>query len=454
MTATFENIYLAENFAPVQAEMTVEDLEVVGQLPEELEGRYLRNGPNPTGVLDSSTHHWFGGLGMVHGVRLRGGRAEWYRNRWVRGARAAEALDEADIAGPPGPLGHNANTNVHGFAGTTWATVEGGALPVELDYELSSLRRNDFFGTLRTGFTAHPKIDPETGEMHAICAAWPVLRDHVEYVVVGTDGRVRRSLNVPLTGMTMLHDMSLTERFAVIFDLPVTVDVELAMAGRFPYRWNPDHGARVGLLPRDGEASDIVWCDVGSCYVYHPVNAYDAPDGSVVIDVCRYERMFDKDINGPAGDTLPTLDRWTIDPVRRTVREERIDERTQEFPRCHPGRVARHYRFGYTAGVGDRYAPGATYKHDLIAGTTSVHDHGLGRGSGEPSFVPRQGATEEDDGWLMSFVYDATKNVSELVVLDAQDLTVAPVARVLLPQRVPFGFHGDFVPDSAVAPRA
>jgi carotenoid cleavage dioxygenase len=172
----------------------------------------------------------------------------------------------------------------------------------------------------------------------------------------------------------------------------------------------------------------------------------------VVIDLCRYERMFDRDINGPAGDSLPTLDRWTVDPLRRTVREERIDERSQEFPRCHPGRVARPHRFGYAAGVGNGYAPGATCRHDLVAGTTSMHDHGPGRGSGEPCFVPREGAIEEDDGWLISFVYDATKDSSDLVVLDARDLSEAPVARVLLPQRVPFGFHGDFVPDSAVAP--
>jgi 8'-apo-carotenoid 13,14-cleaving dioxygenase len=445
-----ENIYLSDNFAPVQHEVTAHDLPVIGTIPPELEGRYLRNGPNPLGELTPATHHWFTGQGMVHGVRLRGGRAEWYRNRWVRGGDVAQRLGEPPLPSPARLRTYSANTSVRGHAGRTFALVEGGALPVELDYELNSVAAVDFGGTLPNGFTAHPKIDPATGEMHALCYSWRELADHVQYVVVGADGRVRRVVDIPLPGMTMLHDMSITQRYAVVYDLPVTLAP--AVGGGFPFRWDPAYGARVGLLPRDGSAADIVWCEVGPCYAYHALNAYDAADGTVVVDVCRYERMFDRDVLGPAGDCLPTLDRWVLDPVRRTVSETRIDDRAQEFPRVRADREGLPHRFGYAAGVGAGFLPGATYKHDLVAGTTTAHDHGPGRGSAEPVFVPRPGASAEDDGWLLSYVHDATRDASELVVLDARELARPPVARVPLPQRVPFGFHGDFVPDTAVAP--
>jgi 8'-apo-carotenoid 13,14-cleaving dioxygenase len=446
------NAYLSDNFAPVQQEITALDLPVAGNLPPELEGRYLRNGPNPLGELTPATHHWFTGHGMVHGVRLRGGRAEWYRNRWVRGGAVSGLLGEPPLPSPSRRPTFSANTSVRRHAGRTLALVEGGALPVELDHELNSVAAADFGGTLPNGFAAHPKIDPVTGEMHAVCYSWRELADHVQYVVVGTDGLVRRVVDVPLPGMTMLHDMSITDRYVVIYDLPVTVDPGLAGRSNFPFRWNPGHGARIGLLPRAGSAADIVWCDIGPCYAYHALNAHDAADGTVVIDVCRYERMFDGDLLGPAGDTPPTLDRWVIDPVARTVSETRIDDRPQEFPRARPDREGLPYRFGYTAGVGAGFTPGPTYKHDLLAGTTTVHDHGPGRGTAEPTFVPRAGGVTEDDGWLLSFVHDAGPDASELVVLDARDLTEPPVARVALPQRVPHGFHGDFVPDADPVP--
>ncbi len=163
------------------------------------------------------------------------------------------ARGEPDIAGRNwNDSAHGPNTNVGGFAGTTWAMVEAGAVPVELTYELETVGRNDFHGTLPGAFTAHPKFDPDTGEMHAMVYAWAQWMDHVQYVVVGSDGRVTRTLDIPLRGMSMIHDMALTATYALIFDQPVTVDFDLAFAGRFPFRWNPDYGNRVGLLPRDG----------------------------------------------------------------------------------------------------------------------------------------------------------------------------------------------------------
>jgi 8'-apo-carotenoid 13,14-cleaving dioxygenase len=453
--AVTTNPYVTGNCAPVTDEITVTDLPVTGALPVELTGRWLRNGPNPFGEFDAATQHWFTGDGMVHGIRLREGRAEWYRNRWVRSDRIATALGETPRGGPDfGGRDFGANTHVAGFAGRTWAMVEAGGTPVELTYDLDTVGRNDFSGTLPGPFSAHPKYDAATGELHAMTYAWPDLIDHLQYVVVGPDARVRRTVDIGIDDMVMVHDLSLTGRYAVVYDLPVTVDLGLVGVSAFPFRWNADRAARVGLLPRDGEAADIVWADVEPCYVFHPLNAYDTDDGRVVIDLCRYERMFDKDLLGPFGDSLATLDRWTIDPERRTVHEERIDDRAHEFPRHDPRVGGKAHRYGYTATVDPGAAAlfGATHKTDFATGALTVHDHGPGRGGAEPVFVPRAGSTAEDDGWLLVTVYDATTDRSELVVLDASDLAARPVAQVHLPRRIPHGFHGSWVPDSSVAP--
>ena len=331
--------YLAGNYAPVTEEVTAFDLPVTGELPAELSGRYLRNGPNPAAEVDPTTHHWFMGDGMVHGIRIDAGRAAWYRNRYVGSGHVADVRGTDDIPGPNwsgSTLGPN--TNAGGFAGRTWAMVEAGGTPVELTYELESIARNDFDGTLPGAFTAHPKIDPHTGEMHAMVYAWAQWLDHVQYVVVGTDGLVRHTVDIPLPGMTMLHDMSLTERYAVVYDQPCTVDFDLAFAGRFPFRWNPEYGNRVGLLPRDGTADDIVWVEVPVCYSFHPMNAYDTPDGRVVIDLCVYDVMFDRDILGPF-EGMARLERWVLDPAGRTVSVTVVDDTPNEFPR-HRGSLS------------------------------------------------------------------------------------------------------------------
>lgn len=165
MSATIDslghNVYLTGNYAPVTEEVTATDLQVIGELPRELNGRYLRNGPNPISDIDPATHHWFMGDGMVHGIRLREGRAEWYRNRYVGSTRISEARGLPDIAGPnwnASPLGPN--TNVGGFAGTTWAMVEAGTCPVELTYELETVGHNDFFGTLPGRSPPTPRSTP------------------------------------------------------------------------------------------------------------------------------------------------------------------------------------------------------------------------------------------------------------------------------------------------------
>ena len=436
-------------------ELTAFDLPVTGQIPEELEGRLLRNGPNPIDPPDMAHHHWFIGDGMVHGVRLRGGKAEWYRNRYVGSQNVTEKLGRRT----PKPVTANSgpNTNVIGHAGRTYAIVEAGAKPVELDYELETIGTDGFCDSLPNGYTAHPKYDPLTGEMHAINYAPQVLMDKLEYVVIDADGALTKSLQISAPTMPMVHDMGLTQKYAIVFDLPVAVDLDLAFNGSaFPLRWFDDYDARVGLLPRSAATEDeIVWCSINPCYAFHPLNSYDLDDGRVVVDICRYDKLFDNDRNGPFRDSLPQLERWTVDPKARKVTRDVIDERFQEFPRVAGSVLNQKHRFGYTTAVGNdlnQWAFGDTIKHDLDTGTSQVHEHGAGRGAGEPVFVSRSDGTTEDEGWILTTVYDATTDRSDIVILDAADISGAEVARIELPARIPHGFHGNWVRDSVTPP--
>jgi carotenoid cleavage dioxygenase len=438
------NRYLSWNYAPVADELTVLDLPVTGSVPEQLRGRYLRNGPNPVSAPEPATYHWFTGDGMVHGIRLRDGRAEWYRNRWVRSQAVAAALGETPREGPVhAGMDFAANTNVIGHAGRTFAIVEGGARPYELTTELDTIGPTDFGGTLPGGYTAHPKRDPATGELHAISYFW-AWGNKVQYSVIGVDGRVRTTIDVEVGGPVSTHDMSLTERYAVIYDLPVVFDMDAAAGGaKFPYRWDPDYHSRVGLLPRSATTDETVWFDVEPCYVFHPLNAYDDGD-QVVLDVVRHPRMFATQLLGP-DDGTPTLDRWTLDIPAGKLREERLDDRGQEFPRVDERVVGRRHRFGYAVSFPEEMS--ALVKHDAEQGTSEIRDL-ADADAGEAVFVPRADDAAEDDGWVLSMVYDRRQDTTDLVILNARDFTGEPQAVVHLPRRVPFGFHGNWIPDA------
>ena len=477
------NRYLQGPFAPLQEEYTLTGLEVAGAIPDYLDGRYLRNGPNPIGEIDPERSHWFIGDGMVHGIRIRDGKAEWYRNRWVRGPNAAKELGEPPPAGHVGLYGLGSNTNVIGHAGRTFALVEGGDPQYELTDELDTVGVCDFDGTLTGGYTAHPKRDPETGELHAV--SYSAFRGNkVQYSVIGVDGRVRRTVDITVAGSPMMHDFSLTERYVVLYDLPVTFDAPIAAAmtvprglrlsarlmlsaligrvpipdpitarihvpkaseRRFPYSWNPKYPARVGVMPREGADADVRWFDVEPCYVFHPMNAFEEGD-TIVLDVVRYPKMFERDHTGP-NDGPPTLDRWTVDLADGKIRESRFDDRAQEFPRVDERLVGKRHRYGYapTALEGIE-GDDSLLKHDFVRGRTESCSFGPGKALGEFVFHPSSPDAAEDDGVLMGFVYDRPTDRSELAIIDAQ--TLHDIASIKLPHRVPAGFHGNWVPST------
>jgi carotenoid cleavage dioxygenase len=423
----------------VSREVTETGLTVTGNLPVELDGRFLRIGPDR--IRPGGSAHSLVGEGMVHGVRLRDGQALWYRNRWVRGDGVTRELGELPLPGPRHGLCDNANANIVQHAGRILALGEAGVLPIELDEDLGSVARIDFDATLPHGFTAHPECDPVTGELFAV--AYYHDLPYVEHLIVGVDGRVRRTARIDVAGTPMMHSIALTDRHTVLFDLPVAFDGRLARAGsRFPYAWKNDRPARIGLLPREGGNADVRWFEVDPCFVFHPVNAYETAD-TCVVDVIRHDRVFDRDLHTP-GESAPTLWRWTLDLTRGTVTAEQLDDIPQEFPRIDDRRKTGSYRYACTvamqAGAGV-LGGSALLRHDLVRREVEVHDFGPACEAGEAVFVPRGPLAAEDDGWLLTYVRDARTGRSSLVVLDAGDFTGDPVAVVHLPVAVPGGFH-------------
>ncbi len=496
--AESRNPYLEGFLAPVDAEVTATDLPVTGRIPEHLDGRYLRNGPNPAAEVDPATYHWFSGDGMIHGVALHGGQASWYRNRWVRSPSVCATLGEpapTRLNPRAGMLALGANTSVLTHAGRTLALVEGGVANYELTDELDTVGTCDFDGTLAGGYTAHPHRDPRTGELHAV--SYSFIRGRtVQYSVIDTHGRARRTVDIEVTGSPMMHDFSLTDKYVVIYDLPVTFDplqvlpakmprwlglpAQLALqslvghvrvpspiaalinrnpkpSDRMPYAWNPDYPARIGVMPREGGNSDVRWFDIEPCYVFHPLNAYtEDRDGAevLVLDVVRYSRMFDRDLRGP-GDTRPSLERWTVNLATGAVTTECHDDRSQEFPRINETLLGGKHRFGYTLGFDGGYLnqdasemTTSLYKHDYATGSSEVAPLDPDLLIGEMSFVPNptSGSADsaEDDGILMGYGHHRGRDEGQLLLLDAQ--TLESIATVHLPQRVPMGFHGNWAP--------
>ena len=442
--------FLTGIHAPMSKEMDIERLHVTGRIPAALNGRYLRIGPNPI-APDPGSYHWFTGDGMVHGLRIANGQALWYRNRWIRSNAVGQALG---VEPAPGPrhIFDTVNTNVVGIGGRIWALVEAGSYPVELSDDLEEQVYNPFDGTLKGSFTAHPHLDPLTGEQHAICYD---AHDagQIRHVVIDAAGKVAREEPIAVKHGPMIHDCAITGRYVIILDLPVTFSMKAMIAGHsFPYRWNPGHEARVGLMPRDGTQDDIIWCQVDPAFAFHVANAHDRPDGKVELDLCAYDTMFSDGAHGPDARSRG-LERWTIDPETRSVSIRTIDDSPQEFPRLDERRFGHSYRYAYTMALPtepDDQFIGATalYRHDLLSGERQVHEFGPGRHPGEFVFVPKAPESDEGEGWMIGLVIDHPAERTELVILDAARFGDDPVATIHLPHRIPPGFHGNWIADA------
>lgn len=434
--------HLQGNGRPTQEELTLTDLTVVGRIPAELDGRYLRNGANPiTGMSD----HPFFGDGMIHGVRLRDGQAQWYRNRYVQTPFIKDP--SIDILDPNVTLDmtcSKANTHIVGHAGKILA-LEEGHFPYVLDGNLNTVGATDFNGLLKGPFTAHPKICPTTGELLAF--GYAPLPPYLTYLRIAADGTLAQVEPITVTGPTMMHDFSITENNVIFMDLPAVFNLDLALEGKMPIEWSESYPARLGVMPRNGNDAQVKWYDINPCYVFHVMNSYEDGD-KIVLDVVRFEHIWKK---GAMDFPLPMLWRWVIDTRTGKVSEEQIDDRSAEFPRVNDAVIGMKHRYGYEMSMGDagfgEVDAGAILKYDRQTGTRTSIELGKGRVSGEAVFAPAAGGTTEDDGYLMTFIYDAPSDSSEYVIFDAKTMSADPIATIHLP-RVPFGFHGSWVPSN------
>lgn len=456
------NPYLQGNLAPVLDELDVGDLAITGELPAGLRGVFLRNGPNPQ-FAPLGSYHLFDGDGMIHSIEIADGRAH-YRNRWVQSRglvaerRAARALfgglsqfvmPDPEVIAEAGIMKNTANTNIIRHAGRYLALMEA-APPTEVTRELETLGEYDYDGALAGSMTAHPKWDPATGEL--LFFGYSPFPPYLRYHVADARGRLVRSVDVDIPAPVMMHDFVVTKHNVVFFDLPAVFDINAAFAGGPMISWKPENGARIGVMPRDGGNADIVWIEVDPFYVFHFLNAWDADDSCVIVTGCRTERLGvafgDEVLDEPQ---VPTLHRWTIDTVNATVKTEQLDDRGGEFPRINMGRSGTSNRYGYLA-TGDEWRfevvqfNGFT-KYDLEAGTSDVHDYGDSCEAGEPVFAADPEGTSEDDGWILNYVHDKRDGTTQVHVVDAREVGGEPVARIHLPRRVPFGFHGNWMPD-------
>ncbi|GFG53990.1 9-cis-epoxycarotenoid dioxygenase [Mycolicibacterium agri] len=423
------------NYAPVADELTAFDLPVEGAIPPELDGWYLRNGPNPR----QATKHWFTGDGMIHGVRIERGRAAWYRNRWVRTESFENDFPVYNADGTRNLHSSVANTHVVNHAGKTLALVES-SLPYEITNDLETLGAYDFGGKLVDSMTAHPKICPTTGELHFF-GYGNIFQPHVTYHRADADGQltINRPLDVP--ALTMMHDFALTAEHVIFMDLPIVFNIEVAMKheGDMPYRWDDNYGARLGVLRRDDPFGTVRWFDIQPCYVFHVANSY-VDGNSIVLQAICYPQLWRND---GGFDVDGVLWSWTIDLQTGRVTERQLDDRAVEFPRIDDRLAGLPARYAVSVGETE------LVRYDLTTGAAVEHRFGSGDSAGRPGeavFVPStSGPADESSGWYLGYVYDPTRNGSDLVILDAADFSGDPVARIKLPQRVPYGFHGNWI---------
>lgn len=437
-----------DHYASVRTEHTHTRLQVRGSIPTSLKGRHLRNGHNPKAGV--TPKFWFAGSGMVHGLRLADGRAEWYRNRWVntpalQGAplfRADHSLDlHASAAG----------THVVAHAGRILALQEVN-LPFELTPDLATVGVHDFGGRLKANMTAHPKFDPVSGEMVFISAS-PVA-PCLTYHVANRRGELVHSETVDGAGPSVMHDFALTQKHAVFFDTSVVFAPKSGLP--FPYAWDARYPAKIGVLPRDRRQGGVKWIAVDPYYAFHFSNAWDTADGRIIVEGTWWpKRAWDHTarwVNGAATDAPAVrhcrLARWEIDPTAGTARMRLLDDLSLDFPAINPARATRQQRCTYGVAFPDgALKTAALVKFNGDAGQRQVHSFEPGLLPSEPSFAAESDARAEDDGWLLSFVSNLKTGHGELHILDASDLRKPAQAIVEIPSWVPAGVHGSWIHD-------
>lgn len=454
------NPYLEGGFAPVQDELAVDDLVVRGEIPNGIEGIFLRNGPNPAYPPISYTYP-FDGDGMIHSLTISAGRAS-YRNRFVvtAGLRADRRAGRTIYGGLMHPIQPDrlyvppdgdpdrfknfANTSIVRHAGRILALYEGG-LPYEISPSLETLGLYDFAGKLSGAMTAHPKRDPKSGEM--LMFRYSVSHPYLVFHAVDASGAVVRETAIDIDVPIMVHDFAFTSNYVIFFLCPVVFDVETSKRGGPLLSWRPERGTRIALLRRDGTGG-VRWIEESPFFVYHFFNASESAD-FITVDYVQHPSILTAD---PA---LPSPWRAVLNLKSMSAMRTAIDDRVGEFPRIDPSYAGSRNRYAWMPVNASRDASGvygALSRYDLQNGHSAIHDFGPGREIDEPVYVPRTPQAAEGDGWIMTYVYDRATDSSVCVILDAIDVSRPPVAEIVLPRRVPHGLHGNWLPADGVSP--
>jgi carotenoid cleavage dioxygenase-like enzyme len=332
------------------------------------------------------------------------------------------------------------------------ALYEGG-LPYDLTPDLETVGEWDCEGRLVRNMTAHPRFDPSTGELHFF--RYDLQPPFLTYYVADREANITLSCPIDLPQPVMMHDFVITEHHVVFFACPVVLDVQAITRGGQPLAWKPELGTRLGVLESGTSNGSVQWLDTDPFFVYYFMNAFEEDD-SIHIDYVWRSRFFGTRADArdarEHGDALPpTLHRFTID-LPNTVRDHQLGDEIVEFPRTDERVGGKPYRFGYTLMSeqstiehhGAHYFSGIV-QYDISGEISTVHRYGAGRYPGEPCFVPRPGSSSEEDGYVVSYVYDEASNKSDLVILDASRFADDPVAVIHLPVRVPNGLHGSWM---------
>jgi carotenoid cleavage dioxygenase len=305
---------------------------------------------------------------------------------------------------------------------------------------------------LSHNFTAHPKIDPATGEM--IFYGYQPMQPYLQHSVADRSGRIMHTTAVPLPRPTMIHDAAITPRHTVFLDTPALFDLTGAFSGKPLLQWSPELGARIGILPRYAEGSAIKWFDIKTCFVFHVFNAYEEAS-EIVLHACRFDHYpVIADLSGRSKvknaewllkDARSVAYMWRLNLETGKVTERALDDASVEFPQVNQSLAGTKTRYGYCTTFTDIESC-TFHKYDFETGGRVSHQLGKDRLHGEPIFVPREGARAEDEGYVLALSYDRAKQRSELVVIRGDGFDSAPVARVVIPRRIPLGFHAAWAP--------
>lgn len=459
------NPYLQGVYEPVKREVTALELEVIGEIPKDLFGGYYRNGPNPVHA-PTALHHWFDGDGMLHAIYFENGKAE-YRNRYIQTddhrAEVAGALDAGGILLPANRersgavYKDTANTDVVLHNGELMALWYVSGTPVRVNPRtLETIGNETFGGKLPRHVSAHSKVDGRTGEF--VFFDYSLTEPWMSFGVVSASNELVNFDRVELPGPRLPHDMGLTENYLILHDLPVLMTETGLRRGTWNIR-HADQPARFGVVPRNGRGDQVKWFETDSCYIYHVVNCWEEGD-DVVMVACKMQPHGHRAGSefGAYGPMVEVLSlhavpvEWRMNMRTGACTQRQLDDRIGEFPVVNLEHTGYHSRWSYHVSIKSdeiRLLFDGLYKYDLLSGKAEEHMFEPGVYGSEPAFAPRVGATAEDDGYVITFVTDEATGRSEVRILDARNFSDAPVARVILPQRMPAGFHGTWAPGEA-----